>query len=151
MAQSLTKIYIHLIYHIKTTSPKILEKDLERVHTYINELINVCGCTALKVGGTENHIHTVFLLSKDEPLSHVVEEIKRKSSRWIKNIDPWYKDFAWQSGYGAFSVSQSTVDKTIAYIEKQREHHKKRTFKEEYEEFLKLYEVEYNEEYFIRD
>ena len=109
MAQSLSKIYIHLIFHIKTTSPKIRENDLER-------------------------------LSKDVTISQIVEEIKRNSSRWIKNLDPaYYHFFAWQGGYAAYSISQSVVDKTLQYIANQKEHHTKHSFAEEYRAFLKLY------------
>ena len=121
MAQSLSKIYIHLIFHIKTTSPNIRENDLER-------------------------------LSKDVTISQIVEEIKRNSSRWIKNLDPaYYHFFAWQGGYAAYSISQSVVDKTLQYIANQKEHHTKHSFAEEYRAFLQLYNVEYDENFVFRD
>ena len=121
MAQSLSKIYIHLIFHIKTTSPKIRENDLER-------------------------------LSKDVTISQIVEEIKRNSSRWIKNLAPvYYHFFAWQGGYAAYSISQSVVDKTLQYIANQKEHLTKLSFTEEYRAFLKLYNVEYDENFVFRD
>ena len=151
MAQSLCKLYIHLIFHIKTTSPIIRDTDLERVHSYIGQLVNTTGCTEIRAGGIGDHIHLLFMLSKDAALSHVVEEIKRNSSRWIKTIAPYYRVFAWQSGYAAFSVSQSVVDKTISYINNQREHHKKKSFIDEYRNFLKLYNIEYDENYVFRD
>lgn len=105
MAQSLCKIYIHLIFHIKTVSPQIRDADLEKVHSYIGQLVNTTGCTEIRAGGIGDHVHILFMLSKDTTLSHVVEEVKRNSSRWIKTINPYYSMFAWQGGYAAFSVS----------------------------------------------
>lgn len=147
MAQSLSKIYIHLIFHIKSTSPEIRDEDLERVHGYIAEVINKTGCQTFLVGGISNHVHILLLLAKHECISHVVEEAKRNSSRWIKTIDGHYAQFEWQAGYGAFSVSQSVVDNTLKYIKNQKEHHRKHTFQEEYLNFLKSYGIEYDERY----
>ena len=91
-------------------------------------------------------------LSKDVTISQIVEEIKRNSSRWIKNLDPaYYHFFAWQGGYAAYSISQSVVDKTLQYIANQKEHHTKHSFAEEYRAFLKLYTVEYDENFVFRD
>lgn len=132
MAQSLSKIYIHLIFHIKSTSPEIDEEDLERVHSYIGQLVNTTGCGVIQVGGIKDHVHILFLLSKNESISHVVEEVKRNSSRWIKTIRTRYGKFEWQGGYGVFSVSQSVVDKTLQYIRDQKRHHAKHLFQDEY-------------------
>ena len=83
---------------------------------------------------------------------YIVEEIKRNSSRWIKNLDPaYYHFFAWQGGYAAYSISQSVVDKTLQYIANQKEHHTKHSFAEEYRAFLQLYNVEYDENFVFRD
>lgn len=151
MPQSLTKIYIHGIFHIKTTSPTIREEDLERVHAYIGELINTTGCKNIWVDGIDNHVHILCLLSKNETVAHLMEEVKRNSSRWIKSIDTHYRLFEWQGGYAAFSVSQSVADTTLEYIKHQREHHAKITFEDEYRKMLQLYKVDYNEEYVFRD
>ena len=152
MAQSLSKIYIHLIFHIKTTSPKIRENDLERLHNYIGKLVKTTGCAEIKAGGVGDHVHVLFILSKDVTISQIVEEIKRNSSRWIKNLDPaYYHFFTWQGGYAAYSISQSVVDKTLQYIANQKEHHTKHSFAEEYRAFLKLYNVEYDENFVFRD
>lgn len=151
MAQSLSKIYIHLIFHIKTTSPTIRDAELQRVHSYIGQLVNTTGCRVIRVGGTGDHVHILFLLAKTVCVANVVEEVKRNSSRWIKSIDPYYGKFEWQCGYGIFSVSQSVVDKTIQYIRQQREHHQKRSYKDEYIDFLRLYNIEYDEKYVFSD
>ena len=129
MAQSLSKIYIHLIFHIKTTSPPIRQEDIERVHCYVGQLVNTTGCKVVRVGGVNDHVHILFLLSRDVAISHVVEEIKRNSSRWIKTLATHYRAFAWQNGYGVFSVSQSIVDKTLDYISNQEMHQNDSCFK----------------------
>ena len=147
MAQSLSKIYIHLVFHIKTFCSPIAPSDINRLHCYIGQLVNATGCKVVCVGGTDDHVHILFLLSKTESIAHVVEEVKRNSSRWLKKLDMYYEKFEWQGGYGAFLVSKSVVNKTIEYINNQKEHHRKRTFREEYLEFLKLYGVEYDERY----
>ena len=151
MSQSLCKIYLHIIFHVKITSPTIDDEHLERVHSYIGELINTTGCQTLRVGGVSNHIHAVCLLSRCENVAHLVEEMKRNSSRWIKTLTPKYHNFAWQGGYAAFSISQSVVDKTIEYVKNQKAHHAKKTFQDEYIQFLKLYNVEYDEKYVFTD
>ena len=151
MAQSLSKIYIHLVFHIKTTSVAILPNDICRMQAYVGHLVNVTGCKVICVGGINDHVHILFLLSKDVAISHIVEEVKRNSSRWIKKTDAYYAAFAWQNGYGAFSVSQSVVEKTKEYIANQAEHHKRVSFQDEYRKFLELYGIEYNAEYVFRD
>lgn len=151
MPQSLAKLYVHLIFHVKTTSPKINDVDLDRLHSYLGSIINAMGCTNLWVNGVGDHVHALFVLSKDQTLSHVVEELKRNSSRWIKSLAPGYSWFAWQGGYGAFSVSQSVVGKTLEYIKNQREHHKKCSFADEYRMFLQSYGIEYDERYVFTD
>ena len=151
MPQSLSKVYLHIVFHIKTTSPPIRQCDLERVHAYIGQLVNTTGCVNVWVGGVEDHVHVLCLLSREETIAHLVEELKRNSSRWIKTIDDCYKDFAWQGGYGVFSVSQSMSEKTLEYIKNQRRHHEKQTFEDEYISLLKLYNIDYNEQYLFHD
>ena len=151
MSQSLCKIYLHVVFHIKTTSPSIREEHQERFHGYIGYLVNAAGCQVLHVGGVSDHIHLLCLLSRNETVSHLMEDVKRKSSRWIKTIDKRYRHFSWQGGYAAFSVSESVVPKTLAYVSNQKEHHKKMTFHEEYLIFLKLYNIEYDEKFVFSD
>ena len=121
------------------------------MHSYIGQLVNTTGCQVIRVGGTGDHIHIVCLLSRNENVAHLVEEVKRNSSRWIKSVSPSYEHFAWQGGYAVFSVSQSVVDKTVEYVSNQREHHKKHSFRDEYLAFLKLYNVDYDERYVFAD
>ena len=151
MSQSLSKIYLHIVFHVKNTSPTIEEEHWERLHSYIGGLVNITGCQVLCVGGVENHVHVLLMFSRTETVAHVVEEMKRNSSRWIKTISPIYENFAWQGGYGAFSVSQSQINNVKRYIERQKEHHRKRSFQEEYLEFLRLHDVEFDEKYVFSD
>lgn len=151
MAQSLCKVYLHIIFHVKSNGPIIKEEHLERVHQYIGQIVNTTKCKVIRVGGISDHVHALCQLSKEETISHLVEEIKRNSSRWIKSVAPRYEKFSWQSGYAVFSVSQSVVDATVKYIDNQYEHHKKVSFKDEYLSFLKLYNIEYDERYVFAD
>ena len=103
------------------------------------------------VGGVSDHVHIVCQLSKNETIAHLLEEVKRNSRRWIKTIDNGYRLFAWQGGYAAFSISESVLSKTMDYVRKQKKHHIKKSFQEEYLNFLKLYKVEYDEKYVFSD
>ena len=151
MAQSLGKIYLHIIFHIKTTSCPILTEHIDRVHQYIGGLVNATGCQVLCVCGTENHVHALIMFSRTETVAHVVEEMKRNSSRWIKTLSHAYANFAWQGGYGVFSVSQSQVETVVRYIKNQAEHHKKQSFHDEYLQFLDSYQIQYDEQYVFSD
>lgn len=151
MAQSLSKIFLHIVFHIKNTSPAIKTDDLGKIHAYIGQLVNKTGSVNIWVGGIEDHVHVLCLLSRDISVAHLVEELKRNSSRWVKTLDGYYNSFAWQSGYGAFSVSQSVVENTLIYIKNQRQHHQTQSFKDEYLKLLQLYQIEYDEQYIFRD
>ncbi len=151
MSQSLSKVYLHLIFHVKTTSVRMCEKDWEHIHAYIGKTINDMGCQSICVGGIDDHIHILFLLSRDIAISKVVEDVKRHSSRWIKSLTHSYAGFEWQGGYAIFSVSQSVVEATIKYILNQKEHHKRVSFADEYRQFLELYKIAYNEQFVFKD
>ena len=121
------------------------------MHAYIGQLVNDAHCFNIWVGGIGDHVHVLCLLGRENTVSQLVEEMKRNSSRWVKSISPHYAKFAWQGGYAAFSVSQSVVDKTIEYVKNQAEHHKKMSFADEYRQFLKLYNIAYDERYVFAD
>lgn len=105
----------------------------------------------MEVGGVCNHVHILTSLPKTMALADFVRNVKAASSKWIKQIDGYYETFAWQDGYGAFSVSPSLLDKTKKYIARQAEHHKKITLREEYKMILDRYGIEYDEKYFLCD
>ena len=147
MAQSLSKLYVHIIFRTKTPLVKIRQEDSNELYAYIGAIIKDNDSVPITINGVEDHIHILCILSKNMALAKLVEEIKRHSSRWIKTKGVYYTHFAWQGGYAGFSVSQSLHAKTKDYIQKQREHHQKLSFKEEYLLFLRGYGIDYNEDY----
>ncbi|MCL2155465.1 MAG: transposase [Leptospirales bacterium] len=147
MAQSLSKLYVHIVFHIKSSDVLILAEDEKELYAYIGGIIKANESFPIKINGTENHLHILATMSKNLSLAKFVEEIKRNSSRWIKSKGDYYKFFAWQNGYAGYSVSQSRVPSVEKYIENQKEHHKKETFKEEYVKFLREYNVDFDEKY----
>ena len=151
MSQSLSKLYIHIVFGIKTTSVPIHKEDKKELYAYIGAIIKDNDSIPIIINGTENHIHILCIMSKNIALSLLVENIKRHSSRWIKTKDNYYDRFAWQGGYGAFSVSSSVVEKAKKYIEKQEEHHALFNFREEYIKFLNEYGIEYKDEFLLSD
>ena len=147
MPQSLSKIYIHIVFHKAKTAPPIDDEHLGMVHNYIFHLVRETNCIPLIVGGVGDHVHALVVLGRQMTVAKLVEEMKRHSSRWIKTLSPAYSFFSWQGGYAAFSVSQSLVEKTVKYIENQKEHHKRVGAHEEYLLFLRQYKIEYDEDY----
>ena len=127
------------------------DEDLPQIFRYIGGIINGLGGIPIEIGGTTNYVHILTSLPKSMPLIDFVREIKAFSSKWLKQLDDHYMPFAWQDGYGAFSVSPSLLDKTVQYIRKQKEHHKTRSFNEEYRLFLEAYGIDYDERYAFGD
>ena len=151
MASTLVKIDVHLIFHVKSTEAKMLEEDLPRIFAYFGGIIKSMEGVPVEVGGRPDHIHILTSLPKTMSLADFVRAIKADSSKWLKGLNRSYVQFAWQEGYGAFSVSPSLLDKTIRYIRGQKEHHKKRSFLEEYRLFLEAYGIKYDERYAFSD
>jgi REP element-mobilizing transposase RayT len=129
----------------------IRTEDKNDLYAYIGAIIKDNESIPILINGTGNHIHILCVMSKNIALAKLTEEIKRHSSRWIKTKGDYYNQFAWQGGYGGFSVSQSLHDRTKQYIENQEDHHKKMTFKEELIAFFKEYGIEYDERYLWTD
>jgi len=147
MSQSLSKLYVHLIFHVKNERVLICQKDEEELYAYLGGIIKQHFSEPIRIGGADNHIHILANMSKNISLANFIEEIKKNSSRWIKTKDIYYKNFAWQGGYAGYSVSQSKIEVVKKYIERQKEHHKKTTFKDEYIKFLNEYGINYDENY----
>ena len=151
MASTLVKIYVHLAFHVKSTGITMREDDLEKVFSYLGGIIRGIGGAPIQIGGMPDHVHILSTLPKTLSLADFVRTIKADSSKWIKTLDDYYQPFAWQEGYGAFSVSPSQMKNTIRYIMRQPEHHKIRTFNEEYRLFLEAYGIEYDERFAFKD
>jgi putative transposase len=151
MGQSLSKLFVHIIFHTKNNSVFIKNEDKNELYAYIGAIIKDNGSIPILINGMEDHIHILCVMSKNISLAKIVEEIKRHSSRWIKTKGDYYRIFAWQNGYSGFSVSSSLLDKTRLYIQNQEVHHKKLTFKEELIAFLKEFKIDYDEKYLWSD
>lgn len=147
MSQSLSQLYVHIIFHTKYNQSLIRPEVEKELYAYIGGVIKENGFVPIKINGTEDHIHILATMSKNIALAKFVEEIKRNSSRWIKTKGLEYQDFAWQGGYAGYSVSQSVVERVKKYIENQKEHHKKVSFKDEYVQFLAEYKIDFDENY----
>lgn len=147
MSQSLSKLYVHIVFHIKNNDALIRAEDEKELYAYIGGVIKANEALPIKINGTENHLHILTTMSKNLSLAKFVEEIKRNSSRWIKSKGEHYQSFAWQGGYAGYSVSQSKVDAVEKYIENQKKHHETETFQEEYVRFLREYHVAFDEKF----
>ena len=147
MANTYVNNILHIVFHVKTNGTPIVDADLNHVHRYIGGIVKSLGGVLIEVGGMPDHVHLLTSLPKTMALADFVKTIKANSSRWIKNLHPYYGGFSWQDGYGAFSVSKSVVPRVIQYIRNQQEHHKVRTFIDEYKSFLLASGIEYDERY----
>jgi REP element-mobilizing transposase RayT len=147
MPQSLARNLIHLIFSTKNRFPYLSPSIRPELNAYLAGILRQWDSPAVAVGSVEDHVHALFLLSKNQALCKIVEEVKRGSSKWIKTKAPSLAGFYWQNGYGAFSVSQSNLLRVRRYIDNQEEHHRRISFQDEFLEFLKRHGVEYDERY----
>lgn len=148
MSQSLVKNYIHLIFSTKDRSNSLPKSHLSEIHSYIAEIFKNNHCPIISVRGTYNHVHILFCLDKSKALSDIVRIVKSSVSHWINsNYGTKLSIFAWQDGYGAFSISKNHVQVVTDYINNQEEHHKKISFQDEFRRICKLYKVGINEQY----
>jgi putative transposase len=133
MPQSLAKVLLHLVYSTKNRAPLLADPDLRRqLFAYKAAILrdNV-DSPGIVIGGVADHIHALILLSRKFAIMKVVEEAKTETTKWLKLQAPELRDFAWQAGYGAFSVSESNGDAVKRYIETQEERHERQTYQDE--------------------
>ena len=147
MGQSLVYYYTHIIFSTKHREKLILPRIADELYSYLGGTCNRLKCQTIKVGGHLDHVHILCMLSKQVTISNLLAEIKSNSSKWMKTKGDDFKDFYWQDGYAAFSVSHGHVDQLIKYIENQHEQHSKVDFKEELLRILKKNGVYYDERY----
>ena len=148
MSQSLAKILVHTVFSTKDRRPFMRDKSLrDELHRYIGGILTNHDCQPLIIGGVEDHVHILSTLSRTSTVAEIVKEVKRGSSLWLKTKNPELRDFAWQNGYGIFSIGFSQVETVRNYIAGQEEHHRKVSFQDEFREFLKRYDVEFDERY----
>ena len=147
MPHSYTSCLIHCVFSTKGRR-RTLSSDLrERLWPFMGGIAHENKMKALDVGGTEDHAHLLLSLPSTLSTAKAIQLIKGASSKWIHDTFPVLKGFAWQEGYGAFSVSISQVDDTIGYIQRQEEHHRRKTFQQEFLAFLSKHKIEYDERY----
>ena len=147
MPQSLARNLVHLIYSTKNRESCLGPAIRPKLFAYQAGILAEWDSPAIVIGGDVDHVHTLFVLSKNHALKKVIEEVKKGSSKWIKTQGRAFALFHWQNGYGAFSVSQSHVSRVQRYIEEQEKHHRTISFQDEFRAFLKRYGVEYDERY----
>ena len=147
MPQSLARLYVHLIFSTKHRERLITDRGRDSLHAYMATVLRNFGCPPVLINSVEDHIHVLFELGRTVAVSQTVEEVKTTSSKWIKTQGAEFAGFAWQAGYGAFSVSESIVPTVRDYIANQREHHRAKSFQEEYRTFLEKHGVVFDERY----
>jgi putative transposase len=148
MSQSLSRILLHIIFSTKNRLEFLKNTDMRnRMHGYLASIFNENNSPAIEVGGTEDHVHILCLLSRTHAVSELINKAKSNSSAWAKTFGGMCTKFSWQAGYGVFSVNQSEIESVRRYIQNQGEHHRHKSFQEEYLEFLRAHAVAYDERY----
>ncbi len=147
MPQSLSLVIVHIIFSTKDRFPCLDPATRGHLQAYLATVARNAKCAGYRVGGTGDHVHLAVRLSRTIAIAELVEELKTSSSKWLKLQRPELGRFSWQRGYGAFSVSPDELEALLTYVDNQEEHHRVRTFQEEYLDFLKKYGVEYDERY----
>jgi len=147
MPQSLSFTLVHIIFSTKDRRPFITKDVIEDLHAYLSETSRNQGCECYRVGGVEDHVHLAVRLSRTITVAKLIEELKKTSSKWMKTKSAHLTGFTWQRGYGCFSLSPKDLDKLISYVDNQRKHHEKKTFQDEFREFLEAYGIDYDEKY----
>jgi REP element-mobilizing transposase RayT len=147
MPQSLDHILLHFIFSTKDRDACLDASVRPALHAYLATVVRNMGCVCPRTGGVADHVHLAVQLSRTITVAALVEELKTASSKWLKAQAPGFSGFAWQRGYGVFSVGPADLDALLAYIDAQEEHHRTRTFQEEYRAFLVKYRVAFDERY----
>jgi REP element-mobilizing transposase RayT len=148
VAQSLGKILVHIVFSTKDRRPFLRDKTLrDELHHYIGGILTNHDCQPIITGGVEDHVHILCALSRTGNAAEIIKEVKRGSSLWLKSKNPALADFAWQSGYGVFSIGFSQIEDVRTYIAGQEEHHRHTSFQDEFRSLLKRYEIQFDERY----
>jgi REP element-mobilizing transposase RayT len=147
MSDSYTNLLYHIVFSTKDRRPLITAERELRLYDYIGGSIRGMGGISLELNGAEDHVHILAKLRPDRALSDVLRDLKANATGWMHEVFPTLKQFAWQRGYGAFTVSHSNVDEVRQYIARQKEHHRKTSFREEFIDFLKANGISYDERF----
>ncbi len=147
MPQSLAFVLVHVVFSTKNRQPFLNETVRPLLSAYMATVVRGAKCDCLRVGGVANHVHLAIRLHPTRSIAELVEEVKTSSSKWLKTQSPELDHFAWQKGYGAFSVSPSDHGALVRYIAQQEAHHRRRTFEDEMRAFFTKYHVPFDERY----
>ena len=147
MPQSLAFLLVHVIFSTKDREPFLDAAVRPELYAYLGAVGRNTGCECFRIGGIADHIHLAVRLSRTVTAAELVEQLKSSSSKWLKTQSPALAKFAWQRGYGAFSVGPADLDKLTRYIDTQETHHRRQSFQEEFRAFLKKYGMECDERY----
>jgi REP element-mobilizing transposase RayT len=147
MPQSLARLHIHLVFSTKNRERFLTDAVRDSLHAYMATVLQNLGCAPVLINSEEDHVHILFELARTVSVSQAVEDVKKSSSRWIKTQGQEFAEFAWQAGYGAFAVSESNIETVRHYIAGQREHHRVKSFQEEYRQFLERHRITFDERY----
>jgi putative transposase len=148
MPQSLSAVYVHLVFSTKNRHPLLREAVTRaELHAYLGGISKTLECPPIKLGGVEDHVHVLARLGRTIAQADWVKELKRVSNLWLKERGVDFADFEWQGGYAAFSVSQSNVESVTDYIARQEEHHRAKTFQDELRALLRKHNLEFDERY----
>ncbi|MDP1623223.1 MAG: IS200/IS605 family transposase [Bacteroidales bacterium] len=150
MANTYTQIHIQVIFSVQSRECIIRKSWKDELYKYITGIIQNHNHKVLTINGMPDHLHVFFGMRPTQSLSGLMQDVKGDSSLWINRKGFVQGRFSWQEGYGAFSYSKSNVDHVIDYIKNQEHHHRKKTFLEEYRDFLKKFEIEYDERYIFK-
>ncbi len=151
MANTYTKLYIQTVFAVENRMSLIRSDWKEELNKYITGIIQNKKHKLIAINSVSDHIHIFIGMKPVQSVSDLLKDIKENSSKWINSQKLVKGKFKWQSGFGAFSYSHSQIDYVVNYINNQERHHKKKTFKQEYVEFLKKYNVPYDERYIFKD
>ena len=147
MPQSLSKVILHIVFSTKDRESWLSLDVRARMHAYLATVCRDLGAEVVRVGGVADHVHIATTLPRTLSQAQLIEQAKKISSKWVKTVDAHYRGFFWQRGYGAFSVSPSQLEAVLQYVDAQEEHHRARTFQEEYRELLHRHGVDFDERY----
>ena len=148
MPQSLSQVLVHLVFSTKNRQPWLKEPTIQPLHAYMAGTVRELErCECYRVGGVEDHVHLAIRLSRTITIADLVQKVKTGSSRWIKEQYKALEHFAWQQGYASISANYTDLDNLLAYIDKQKVHHRKVTFQDEYRTILNEHGIEFDERY----
>jgi len=150
MANTYTQIHIHAVFTVQNRDSIILCNWKDELYKYISGILQNNSHKLLAINGMSDHIHILFGFRPSQSLSDLMQDIKANSSKWINEKKFIRAKFSWQEGYGAFSYTKADLPKIIRYIQDQKEHHKRKTFLEEYLELLKEFDIEYDERFVFK-